>query len=268
MSERHRIPVIDRMMDVLGHLEADGAAGIGAIVGASGIPRSTVYRILNTLEDHRVVQREAALGTYRLGPRLLSLARQVAAEVGPAALGVVARPHLERLVAATGECSKLSIVDAGETLVVEAVQSTHDYAIAVRVGRRLPLHAGAAGKVLLAWLPDAERASLLAGTLGGFTALTTTDPRRLADELATIRREGWAVDRGEHTTSIHAVAAPVLDHAGRAVAAVSIPYLATTDAARTALLHEAVVATARALSRELGAAPALTAPAGADRACP
>jgi len=161
-TAKHRIPVIDRMMDVLALLERrnDGAS-IRELVERLDLPRTTVYRILNTLQLHDMVRRTAG-GDYRLGPRLLALAARAAADIGGVDLPVLARPHLERLSAATGEACKVSVIDDGALLVCAVSEGKREYALTVVPGQRLPLHAGAAGKVLLAHLPAKELARILA----------------------------------------------------------------------------------------------------------
>jgi DNA-binding IclR family transcriptional regulator len=225
---RHRIPVIDRMMDVLSLLERRPAGVlIRDIVEQVGLPRTTVYRILNTLQFHDVVCRTSS-GGYRLGPRLMALAARAVSERHDYDLAAVTLPHLERLAAETGEGCKVSVVEGEGLVVVAAADGKREYALSVLPGQRMPLHAGAAGKVLLAWLPKSDLDQRLAGQLPRYTPRTFTDPRKLATELARIRRQGWAEDKGEYSPSILAFAAPIEDRSGRVVAALSVPFLAGT----------------------------------------
>jgi DNA-binding IclR family transcriptional regulator len=253
-TAKHRIPVIDRMMDVLALLERrnDGAS-IRELVERLDLPRTTVYRILNTLQLHDMVRRTVA-GDYRLGPRLLALAARAAADIGGVDLPVLARTHLERLSAATGEACKVSVVDEGALLVCAVSEGKREYALTVVPGQRLPLHAGAAGKVLLAHLPQAELARFLAQPLPRHTQRTFIDAKRLARELARIRRQGWAEDKGEFSPSICAMAAPIPDRRGRVIAALSVPFLAGSSPSHVAKIRVAVIATAGAIAADLPAA--------------
>jgi DNA-binding IclR family transcriptional regulator len=214
------------------------------------VPRTTVYRVLNTLADHDVVRRTGE-GAWRLGPRLLALAARVLPDPHGYDLAALARPHLERLAEATGLTAKLSVLDGDAALVVATAPGTREFALTVVPGQRLPLHAGAASKVLLAGLAGPATEGLLAGGLAAYTDRTLTDRRRLVRELAQVRRQGWAEDRGEYLTSVHALAAPVLDRAGRLVAAVSVPFLAGAAPDRVERLRAAVIATAGALAADL-----------------
>ena len=116
--------------------------------------------------------------------------------------------------------------------MLAAAQGRREYALTVAPGQRTPVHAGAAGKLLLAHLAAEELDFRLAQPLAAYTPRTITEPRRLRAELARIRRAGWAQDRGESAPSIQAYAAPVADRDGRVVAAVSVPFLAGTPPAR------------------------------------
>ena len=246
--QRHRIPVIDRMMAVLGELERrENGASISELVLTLQLPRSTVYRILNSLQSHHIVQRNAR-GDYRLGRRLLALAAHASANNGEAELVALAQPVLEGLAAELGDSSKLSVFDHGDVLVHAAAQGRRQYALSVTPGQRMAPHAGAASRVLLAHLPEPELKRILSQRLEAVTPRTITDPRRLATDLARIRRHGWAQDRGESSISIHAFAAPIFSADGRVVAAISVPFIAGTEAERLEQIRLAVIRAAKELS--------------------
>jgi DNA-binding IclR family transcriptional regulator len=248
---RHRIPVIDRMVEILFLLEGrpDGAS-IRDIVGQLRLPRTTVYRILNTLQVHDIVRRSDD-GTYRLGSRLLTLAARTIGEGRDYDLAALSVPHLRRLASETGEGCKVSIVDGDEVLVVAAVDGQREYALTVVPGQRLPLHAGAAAKVLLANLPKDALAKRLSGHLARYTPSTETDGRRLAVELSRVRRQGWAADNGEYAPSVHAIAAPIPDRNGHVIAALSVPYLAGAPQRHVEKIRVATIAMAGAIAADL-----------------
>ena len=248
---KHRIPVIDRMMDVLGQLEhSDDSATIRDLTLALALPRTSVYRILNSLELHDMVQRDAG-GGYRLGRRLVGLAARAAANAGEADLITRAQPYLDKLAAELGEGCKLSVLDRDEVLVLAAAQGRRQYALSVAPGQRMAPHAGAASKLLLAHQPEADLEHALGKRLEAFTPRTFTDPKRLRAELARVKRLGWAQDKGESAISIHAFAAPVFDKRGRMVAAISVPFLAGTEPERMVEIRHAVIAAAKALSSQM-----------------
>lgn len=245
---KHRIPVIDRMMDVLAQLERrEAGATIRDLVTALKLPRTTIYRILNTLQLHDMVHRDEA-GAYSLGGRLLTLASHVAIGAGQVDLAALAQPIMEQLAADIGEACKLTVIDKDGTLVLAAASARKEYALSVSPGQRLAAHAGAAGKLLLAYLPDAERKQWLSRPLPAFTTKTLTDPKRLAAELTRIRRLGWSQDKGEGLASVLAFAAPIYDSRNQMVAALSIPFLAGTDPTRMESLRLAAIAAAKEIS--------------------
>ncbi|HVX82633.1 MAG TPA: IclR family transcriptional regulator [Devosiaceae bacterium] len=251
---KHRIPVIDRMMEVLGQLEVkENGATIRDLVQQLKLPRTTIYRILNSLQLHDMVRRDQG-GAYHLGRRLLGLASHVAAAASPLDLVAFSTPVLEKLSGELGEGSKLTIIDKEGVLVLAAVQGRRPYALSVSPGQRMPVHTGASGKLLLAYLPEAEIDAWLSRPLAAYTPRTITDPKRLRTELARIRRLGWAQDKAENGPSILAYAAPVFDKAGKVVAAVSVPFLQGTEASRMEEIRLAVIAAGKAMSASIAAA--------------
>ena len=250
-ASKYTIPVIDRMMDVLEQLERrPNGATIRELTALLSLPRTTIYRIVNTLQGHDMVRRDDT-GAYHLGRRLLSLASHVVAGVSEVDLAALAQPFLDKLSAEIGEGSKLSVIDQDGILVLAAAQGRRQYALTVAPGQRMPIHAGAASKLLLAHLPPEEMAAWLAKPLIAYTPKSLTDPKRLMTELTRIKRLGWAQDRGENAPSIQAFAAPVRDRTGRVVAALSIPYLAGAEASRMEEIRLAAIDAARAISEAM-----------------
>ena len=239
---KHRIPVIDRMMDVLGQIERhDDGVTIRELVSQLKLPRTTIYRILNSLQSHSVVRRDED-GAYHLGRRLLALAAHVAASASRTDILTAATPVLEALSSELGEGSKLSVIDDEGVLVLAAAQGRRPYALSVAPGQRMPLHAGAASKVLLAYQDEEAIDRFLSRPLVGYTPRTITDPRRLRSELTRIRRLGWSQDKGESGPSILAFAAPVFYADGSLAAAVSVPFLLGTEASRMEEIRLATIA--------------------------
>jgi DNA-binding IclR family transcriptional regulator len=245
---RHRIPVIDRMLDVMFLMEKrEIGVSIRELVDTLKLPRTSLYRILNTLEYRQIVRRNRE-GQYRLGPRLAALAAHVVPDID---LPAIAAPHLRRFANETGDACKLSIVDGDEVLVIAAADGKREYALSVSPGQRLPLHAGAASKVLMAHLPSSELERRLRASLPRFTPKTLTDRASLSAELAKVRRQGWAQDKGEYVLSVQAFGAPVADSSGRVVAALSSPFLSGSKPERVEATRLAVLAAAKAIAAEL-----------------
>jgi DNA-binding IclR family transcriptional regulator len=183
------VGVLDRSVGLL-DLLADGPRTLRWLADASGLPRPTAYRLLVALEAHRLVARDAT-GAFELGPRLAELA----VRAGPALdLAAVAGPVLARLHEATGESVQLYVRSGDRRLCVAARDAGTGLRDSVPVGALLPLDVGSGGKVLLAWSPTAARPPATAR----------------AEELAAVRRRGWAASVAEREPGVASVSAPVL----------------------------------------------------------
>lgn len=250
-KDKNGVPVLERTMEILSSLELQPAGEtIRALSDQLSVPRSTVYRILNTLHSHNVVQRRLD-GTYVLGPRLLSLAAKVHSEE-TFDLVALAQPSMKKLAEVTGEANKLSVLDNQAVVVVASFAGQGQYALNPTVGQSFPLHAGAASKLLLAHMDAAELEDFFTAPLKRYTPRTIVDPAKLSSELNRIRKQGWASDKGEHGGSVWAVAAPVSTPSGRVVAALSVPYLAADKGNEEQdRLRDLVVEAAASISRRL-----------------
>jgi DNA-binding IclR family transcriptional regulator len=181
-----------------------------------GLNRSTAWRILATLEDEGLVDRDAATNRYSIGHAIARLAA-----AGAEALPRQARPHLEELARRTGETVSLAVPRGLQLVYVDQVQAPHVMA-ADWLGRAVPLHATSTGKALLAWLPKDETEAFLTQPLPRFTKSTITDLAKLREEMERVRVRGYAVSRGELEPALWGVSAPVLDRRGRPIAVVSV----------------------------------------------
>lgn len=248
----HRVPVIDKMMEVLAALErTPEGLSVAALARGLGLARTTVYRLLNTLEDHGVVARRGGpdASAYVLGHALVRMARRVPASPD---LAVAARPYVDGLAARLGRTAKLSVRDGDEAVVVAVALGMGPFSISAQVGRRFPLHAGAASKVLLAHAGEDGIARILAAPLLGHTGRTVTDAALLRAELARVRAVGWAADRGEFVEGVRAVAVPIRDATRGVVAALSVTYVAGDAEERPEEVVGELLQSAAALSRGLG----------------
>lgn len=248
---RNGVPVLERTIEMLGLLErAPDGASIRQLTRELDLPRSSVYRILNTLLAGKLVRRSSD-GVFTLGPRLVSLAARVRTDAGSYDLAEIATPIMQQLRDELGEPAKLSVRDGDRAKVIVALLGRHEYSLSPAVGTSYPLHAGAASKMILAYMSPADLDRHLAAPLTRYTPRTITDPERLRADLARIRRQNFAQDQGEHNASVCAIAAPVFDPAGRFLAALSIPYLANKDAAAHEALRRGVVKTAAEISARI-----------------
>jgi DNA-binding IclR family transcriptional regulator len=212
--------------------------------------KSTVSRLLATLEREGLVERVPDTEKYRLGFMLVRLAGQVT-HFGD--LRAAARPTLAELAERSLETVHLAVLDGDEVVNIEQLAGPHLVREANWVGRRTPLNCVANGKVLLAFQPAPTIERILAAPLPRYTERTIADPERLRRELARVRERGYAQALGEIEAGLNAVAAPIRDAAGATIAAVSVSgpaYRVTAD--RIADLGALVVAAAERISMRLG----------------
>src|SRR5262249_4153546 len=161
----------------------------------TGLHKSTVHRLLQVLERHRLIEKKAQNGKYRLGLRLFELGSKAVAQLD---LRERARPYLERLVVETGEAAAICVLYGGPMLSLANVESPRTLRTPSTVGRRTPLHCTSVGKALLAFLPEDEQAELIKKCeLTAYTRHTLTKPARLKAELKLIRQRGYAMDNEE-----------------------------------------------------------------------
>lgn len=207
---------VERAFTILQCL-AGGEAGVSQIAGQTGLPKSTVARLLGTLVEVGAVDQRVSGGTYALGELVTDLA---ASAVPSRNLVGIAHPHLVELVETLDEAAGLSVLDTdGQVLYLDQVEADNPVAIRDWTGQRLPFHCVASGLVMAARTRDP---ALLTSPLPSFTARTVTDPALVEQRLEDARLRGvaWTVD--ELADDISAVAAPVLGPGGAAVAAIHV----------------------------------------------
>jgi IclR family acetate operon transcriptional repressor len=209
-----------------------------------------VGRLVETLVRHDLVEAPNSSGGYRLGVGCLRLAGATATRLD---LSVEAQPVCDELSVEIGETTTVAVTRDG--VAINVCQSEGNSTVALRnwIGQHTALHATSNGKVLLAHLPEEERTALLGTGLTGFTEHTLICPKVLAEELHSIRSQGWAFAVEEFEEGLNAVAAPVFDHSGQVVAGISVAGPSyRLPPARLPVVRESVIRAAEALSRRLG----------------
>lgn len=197
-----------------------GLAKLAHISAKTGLHKNTVFTLVETLEALGLVKQHPTSRHYRLGPRLFELARK--AEAGVDLIGL-ARPAMIRLSSATRETVSLGIPAALDLVIVSTVESSYGVRGAQFQGRHAPYHASAAGKATLAFLPETQREAILeARPPQRLTKHTITDPKRLAVELAAIRKRGWAFAFEEEEIGANAAAAPIFNRFGEVAGAIAV----------------------------------------------
>jgi len=190
------------------------------LLRAGNLPKATLHRILATLMREGLLRYEAPSKTYQLGFRLLELAHGVWSDFD---LRLAAQDELVRLRNVLGQSVQLVVLDGDSALVIASQETERLSRTSTRVGLRLPLHATAAGKVILAHMDKPGQVAMLDRlTLQAFTEHTMTQARILQSELDLTRARGYSVELQEYEDGQVSVAAPILDIEGRPIGAICI----------------------------------------------
>jgi IclR family acetate operon transcriptional repressor len=242
---------LERVVRVVeGLVDAGAPVGPRALARQTGIDRSAVGRILQQLALLGVLTREN--GGYAPGPRLFALTRVLAAsDTFPAAANAVLNDLVDRF----DETCYVCVLHGDAVVFLHECQSSKPLRFVVDLGQPVALHAGAAGRAILAGLPRSEAEALI-GTdpLERHTDQTFTDPAALLDMAADERKLGYTVSRGERVEGGLAIAAPFFDGSGACQGSIVFTSpLSRHDERLTATIGDAVAAAARTLSARLGA---------------
>jgi DNA-binding IclR family transcriptional regulator len=223
---RERNSTADRALDILMMFTDEQPVISGnAVAERLGVARSTAYRYLQSLVNSRFLE-EAPAGGFRLGLRVLEIARLARRSYG---LSEVALPAMATLSERVQETVLLTRRSGELVVCVDRVEAgTRAVRISYERGSSLPLNAGAAALVLLAWSPAAEARKLLRSVqLHRFTPATLTSVDAVMQRLAEIRETGYSITRAELDPDVLGIAAPITDETGQVIAAVSVAALAS-----------------------------------------
>jgi DNA-binding IclR family transcriptional regulator len=238
-----------RVIDALAALQ--GSASLDELTHAINEPRSSVHRILNTLVESELLQRPGPRGGYRMGPKVMTWGSSFLRAVNLIdEFRAVATPIVDRI----DETMQLAVLDWPDVVFLSHVDSTRPVRLVTEVGRRLPAHATAVGKALLAFSGTSAADWYRHHEMRRLTPRTATTVEELERQLAKARRRGWAEASQESSENLTCLAAPVRAHDGRVIAAMTIcvpePFLKLSD--RQALGRELLVGCSE-LSRQIGA---------------
>lgn len=224
-------------------------SGVSELARQLQLTKSNVHRLLQTLNERGYVRNLGATGRYEVTLKLWELGVEVLDKLD---VKRVAFEPMERLVALTGETVHLSILDHGEVVYIDKVDSPQPVRAYSKVGGRAPAYCVATGKALLAHASPAT-VSAVARELRSHTANTITDAAELRAELKRVLDAGYAINRGEWREGVCGVAAPIRDGRGSVIAAIGISGPVDRLKPRVAKqFAPAVVEVARSISSRLG----------------
>lgn len=248
------IQSVERAAQILGVLgSGTPRLGVTEIAERVGLAKPTVHGLLRTLEKHDLVSQDPDTGKYSLGPGVLQLGN---AYLDGSELRARSLLWAGSLAQRTGEAVWVATLSGSRVIVLHHVFRPDNTVQILEVGAAIPWHACALGHAIVAYLPEGQRTRALAGDLAPLTGRTKTTRAALSRALAHVRRQGYAVEDQEATVGDAGVAAPILSRDGTVAGAIGVVGAAdrllaseTRDA-----LARAVQETARAISRDLGAA--------------
>lgn len=247
---RYTIDAVDNAARILLMLVDRPWLRTSDVAAELGVARSTAHRMVTTLLQRGLLRDNPGDKSYGPGYRLVELGMSV---IGVGDLKGEAAPYLARVAAETGETAHLVVLEGSEIVFVSVVEGGHVIRAASRVGARVPAHATAAGKCLLARLSDSELAERYpaTGRLSAETDATLRSRSALAAAISRARDDGYATNDGESEAELGAISAPVVDTRGTAHGAISISGPRERVAANRERYIEVVRAAAHGLEAKL-----------------
>jgi DNA-binding IclR family transcriptional regulator len=217
----YTVPSVDRAIEVLEILATsrDGIS-LNELTELTHVPKSTLFRILATLEQRRYVRQDRERKKFALGLKLWELSN---AKLEKIDLVVGASKHMKKLAFETHESVFLAILDRGEVIYLQRVEGPATEKAVTKLGWRAPIHATATGQLLLAFLPDSVVDALLeVKKLPAYNVSTITKVDDLKRKLERVRADGYAVADGEYNSDLLCIAAPIRNSSKRVIAALTI----------------------------------------------
>lgn len=242
----------DRVILILETISVrDNGITHGELSRISGIPKGSLSPLLSNLVDRDYLIFDASSKRYVLGPKLMALSSRYLSTYH---LVRISRPIMQDLVGEINEDAELAVMKDSEILFLYGVDSSRPLRHVIAVGDRAPAYPIAAGKAILAYLPDGEIADYLSTvTLTPFTENTITDPDALRHELQKVRSEGVASGYGEYYEDINSIAAPIFNMYGRVAGSLVVPLLSIRlDPERYRFIDTRLRSAAARISRQLG----------------
>lgn len=246
------VPAVDRALTVIECLaESKGGFTVSDISRTLGLPKSSLHVILSTLERRGYLQKNIYTNKYHFGLKLVSLSRTAFNGLG---LREEAKPFLQALAKKTGLTVHLAVLERNEAVIIEKVETPGLIKVATWIGRRLDANCTAAGKALIAYLPEEElERQTLGKGLAKHNHKTICSIGRIKEEISKVRKLGYAFDNEEDEIGLRCLGAPIFGSSEEAVAAISVSGTsAQISLARVPKLAEVVKKTAVSLSQHLG----------------
>jgi DNA-binding IclR family transcriptional regulator len=247
-----KIQTLERAIKILDCYTIDQyELGVREVARMTGLSSSVCGRLMGALKGLGILVQNASTKGYSIGPKPLRWAEIYSANLD---IRNVAFSVINELLLQTQETISLYILDDDERLCVERMESAQNVRIVARIGRRLPLYAGSAGKVLLAYLPTHRQEEIIRKTeFKPYTESTIIEAEKLRKELKLIRAQGYAFSNGEWVADAAGIAAPIFDHKGDIIAALTVSGPSNRFSPETIRKHVgSIIRSAERISRDMG----------------
>lgn len=252
MQRENVVKSVSRALDIIMLISMKkGGLGVTEIASQMDINKSSVFRILSTLVQYGYVEQDKESGRYKLGYKFLEISSRLLESMD---LREEAKPFLKELESETNEVIHLVVYDEGDVVYIEKLEGNEILRMHSKVGKRAPMHCTSVGKAILAHLPHSDVLEILERKgMPVHTDKTITDKEVIFQELAHIRKNGFALDLEENEYGITCIAAPIFNHLGNVIAAVSIsgPTM-RMDGTRLKQLQPKMINTGYKISERLG----------------
>jgi IclR family transcriptional regulator, KDG regulon repressor len=254
MASDYTVPSLHRAIQALDMLacSADGLS-LAEMSKRLNTPKSTLFRIMVTLQDHSLVNQDRGRKVFSLGMKLVEWGHAALERVD---LKQIAHPHLEQLANETRESFYLGVLDNLEVILIDRADTPEMWRIVARLGSRSPVHATATGQVLIAEAaPEVVDRVIERTGLKKFTEKTIVNAAQLQKRLDLVKKQGFSITDAEYKPDLCAVAVPVRDHRGTVVASLMTALPSGQANKRKAHVRELIAILqqkAEVISRELG----------------
>jgi len=248
-KKNYLVPAIEKALDILEYLKEKPQSALTQIYQDLDLPKSSTYGILQTLETRGYIRKDLANG-YSLGLKLFELG---VISVEGTDLIKEALPVMEELAHKIGFVCNLGVLEGDLGVYIEKVEPSSPVRLNSWKGKTIPLHCTSLGKVLLAYKGLDQILEVLNRLkLSKNTEKSITDKELLLGEILQVKQKGYAIDAEEHEHDITCFAAPIFDHKGQVVAAISLSGLTSWSLEKRDYLIEQLTAGAKAISKKLG----------------
>ncbi len=225
--------------------------GFSELVTQTKIPKATVHRILANLQQESLIRFDRISECYHAGYGLLELAQSTWENIEVRQL---ATDQLEQLSNLTGETIHLAVLDGGDIIYIDKIESNKNLRLYSSIGKKASAYCTGVGKAILAHLKATEQhAAIEQQSFQNFTKNTITNSKALVADLTQIKQQGYAIDNEEHEQGIYCIAAPIFDRNGIILAAISVTFpLFRTEKAQLKAYQPAIKQAASQISKRLG----------------